>query len=408
MNFTEFSLNARLLEGIEAIGYETTTQVQEKVIPVILQCKDLIATAQTGTGKTAAFLIPLINKIISEKQDGKIKALIIVPTRELAIQIDQHLEGIGYFVKVSSIAVYGGSNGLAFARERKSLTEGTDIIVCTPGRMISHLNMGCVKISELKYLILDEADRMLDMGFYDDIMKIISFLPRKRQTLLFSATMQSTIRQIARKILINPVEINISLLKPPEKIKQEAYIVYNSQKIPLVKYILNEKKLRSVLIFCSTKYGVKELKRELKRAKFSVSEIHSDLEQSERERVLLDFKNRNINVLVATDVLSRGIDVEDIDLIINYDVPNNGEDYIHRIGRTARAENEGAAITFVNEKEQSKFYEIEILLGTEVPKTIAPKILGKSPEYNPQKSRQNNNHRNFRKPSRNNNRNYKR
>ena len=401
MNFTEFGLDQRLLEGIDAFGYETPTPIQEKVIPVILKGNDLIASAQTGTGKTAAFLLPLINKIITEEQDNDIKALIIVPTRELAVQIEQHMEGIAYFAHIGSISVYGGGDGVAFSREQFALKQGTEIVICTPGRMISHLNMGDVNISELKYLVLDEADRMLDMGFNDDIMKIISFLPNERQTLLFSATMPTKIRQIARKILSNPIEINIALSKPPEKIKQEAYIVYNSQKIPLVSHILSEKKLRSVLVFCSTKQGVKDLTRELKRARFSVSEIHSDLEQSEREKVLLNFKNRTLNILVATDILSRGIDIEDIDLVINYDVPNDGEDYVHRIGRTARAENNGIAITLISEKEQGKFSEIENLLGKEVSKMIVPARFGKTPKYNPQKNKQTNNHRNFSKNKRN-------
>ncbi len=401
MNFTEFGLDKRLLEGIDAIGYETPTPIQEKVIPLILKGNDLIASAQTGTGKTAAFLLPLINKIISEEQDNDIKALIIVPTRELAVQIEHHLEGIAYFARIGSVSVYGGGDGVAFSREQFALSQGTEIVICTPGRMISHLNMGNVNISELKYLVLDEADRMLDMGFNDDIMKIISFLPVERQTLLFSATMPTKIRQIARKILVNPIEINIALSKPPEKIKQEAYIVYNSQKIPLVSHILSEKKLRSVIVFCSTKQGVKDLTRELKRARFSVSEIHSDLEQFEREKVLLNFKNRTLNILVATDILSRGIDIEDIDLVINYDVPNDGEDYVHRIGRTARAENEGVAITLVSEKEQNRFSEIEDLLGREVEKINVPEKFGKTPIYDPQKKSQKNNHRRISKNKRN-------
>lgn len=401
MNFTEFGLDKRLLEGIDAIGYETPTPVQEKVIPVILKGKDIIASAQTGTGKTAAYLLPIINNIISEEQDNDIKALVIVPTRELAVQIEQHVEGISYFAHIGSISVYGGGDGVAFSREQFALKQGTEIVICTPGRMISHLNMGDVNIFELKYLVLDEADRMLDMGFYDDIMKIISFLPKERQTLLFSATMPIKIRQIARKILVNPVEINIALSKPPEKIKQEAYVVYNSQKIPLVSHILSEKKLRSVLVFCSTKQGVKDLTRVLKNARFSVSEIHSDLEQSEREKVLLSFKNRTLNILVATDILSRGIDIEDIDLVINYDVPNDGEDYVHRIGRTARAENEGIAITLISEKEQGKFSEIEDLLGYAVQKNIVPLKFGKAPEYKQQINKHSEKHRSFSRNKRN-------
>ena len=394
MNFTDFGLDDRLMEGIDAMGYTTATPVQEQVMQPILEGKDLIVSAQTGTGKTAAFLLPLMNKLITTPHDAhNINAMIIVPTRELAVQIAQTMEGISYFTSVSSIAVYGGGDGNSFAIEKKALSAGVDVVICTPGRMIAHLNMGYVKLQGLKYLILDEADRMLDMGFNDDIMKIISFLPKKRQNLLFSATMPMKMREMARKILFDPLEINISISKPPEKIVQEAFIVYETQKIPLIKYVLPLKDFQSVIVFCSKKANVKQLSNDLKRAKFSIEEIHSDLGQKEREQVLLDFRNKKLKILVATDILSRGIDIEDIDLVINYDVPNDGEDYIHRIGRTARAANEGTAYTFVSEKEQQKFARIEELLGKPVPKALVPEQFGETPAYNPRTGRPSGNRR---------------
>ncbi|HNW98282.1 MAG TPA: DEAD/DEAH box helicase [Bacteroidales bacterium] len=388
MNFKEFGFNPQLLEGIEALGFETATPIQEQAIPVILEGKDLIASAQTGTGKTAAFLLPVINKIISSEQDNNVHALVIVPTRELAIQIDQYFQGFSYFTPVKSIAVYGGTDGISYSQEQQALSEGADVVICTPGRMISHLNGGYVKFSEVKFLILDEADRMLDMGFYDDIMKIISFLPAKRQNLLFAATMPEEMRNLAKKVLINPAEINIAVSKPAERILQAAYIVYDKQKIPLIKELLLNKQLRSVLIFCSTKLKTKQLSSELKKLGISVEDIHSDLDQQRRENALLNFKSRKLQVLVATDILSRGIDIEDIDLVINFDVPNDYEDYIHRIGRTARAETDGVAITFVDEKEQSHFASIEKLLEKSIYKIKLPEHIGEGPIYNPYKSRQ--------------------
>ncbi|CAN5520904.1 DEAD/DEAH box helicase [soil metagenome] len=384
MTFKDFKLDERLLEGIEAMGYENATPVQEQVIPPILAGKDIIASAQTGTGKTAAFLLPLIHKLLTVPHDHhQINALIIVPTRELAIQIAQAMEGLSYFTSVSCIPVYGGGDGGLFTAEKKALSTGVDVVVCTPGRMIAHLNMGYVKLDGLRYLILDEADRMLDMGFKDDIQRIISYLPKKRQNLLFSATMPHKIRDMARSILFQPEEINIAVSKPPEQIKQEAFVVYEPQKIPLIKHVLNMKDFGSVLIFCSRKQNVKQLTRDLKQAKFSIAEIHSDLEQEEREQVLLDFKHRKTKILVATDILSRGIDIEDIDLVINYDVPNDGEDYIHRIGRTARAASTGTAFTFISEAEQNKFAAIEQLLGHAVTKAQVPEMFGSTPEYAP-------------------------
>lgn len=396
MTFKEFGFDERLLEGIDATGYETATAVQEQVIPLILNGKDIIASAQTGTGKTAAFLLPLIHKIITSEQHDHINALIIVPTRELAIQIAQNLEGLSYFTPISSLAVYGGGDGASFIQEKSALSKGAEIVICTPGRMIGHLNMGYVKLQKLDYLVLDEADRMLDMGFSDDIMKIISFLPKKRQTLLFSATMPAKIRELAKKILHNPSEINISIAKPPEKIKQYAYVVYDTQKQSLIKFLLQEKDYKSVLIFCSKKHTVKELTHHLKKAGLSVGEIHSNLEQQQREDVLAAFINHRLKILVATDILSRGIHIDNIELVINYEVPHDGEDYVHRIGRTARAETDGTAFTLVNEREQKKFAEIEELIGKTVEKATVPQILGEVPPYNPQEKRSYRPQRNFR------------
>ncbi|MFT6854808.1 MAG: ATP-dependent RNA helicase RhlE [Cyclobacteriaceae bacterium] len=384
MKFSEFGLSPKLLEAIEAIGFTDATPVQDATIPLILEGKDMIAAAQTGTGKTAAFLLPIIHKILNEPEDGNIKALIIVPTRELAVQIDQQMEGLSYYTSVSSLAVYGGGDGQSFDREKKALTEGADVIIGTPGRLMAHLNMNYVQIQNLKYLILDEADRMLDMGFNEDIMKIIGYMPKDRQSLLFSATMPPKIRGLAKQILKeNPDEINIEVSKPNERIIQAAFIVHENQKIALVEHILKADWLRSVIVFCSTKDSTKRLAKELARKKFSAEQIHSDLDQKERESVLNQFKSRKITTLVATDILSRGIDIEDIDIVINYDVPNDGEDYIHRIGRTARAARRGAAFTFVSEKEQDKLLVIEELLGKPIPKAKIPSHIGEGPEYNP-------------------------
>lgn len=381
MEFIDFDFDDDLLDGIDAMGYTNPTPVQEQVIPLIIEGRDIIASAQTGTGKTGAFLLPIIHNLLIKHHDPhEINALIIVPTRELAIQITQALEGLTYYTDISSIAIYGGSGGDAFAAEKKALTTGADIVVCTPGRMISHLNMGYVKLKGLKYLVLDEADRMLDMGFFDDIIKIISHLPKQRQNLLFSATMPTGIRKLAQQILVDPAEINIAISKPAEKIRQGAFLVYEPQKIKLVKHVLKLSEFNSVLIFCSSKQSVKQLTEELKRAKFSVDQIHSDLEQDKREQVLIDFKVKKLKILVATDILSRGIHIDDIDLVINYNVPNDGEDYVHRIGRTARAASSGTAYTFIGDMEQLKFQKIEKLIGHPVTKLPVPEELGATPE----------------------------
>jgi ATP-dependent RNA helicase RhlE len=385
LTFKEFGLDAGLLEGIDAMGYTSATAVQEQVIPLILAGKDLIASAQTGTGKTAAFLLPLIHKLATAPHDShSINALVIVPTRELAVQIAQHLEAISYFTSISGIAVYGGGDGDLFSAEKKALSKGADIVICTPGRMIAHLNMGYAKLTGLKYLVLDEADRMLDMGFHGDILKIINHLPARRQNLMFSATMPPKIRELANKILHQPEQVNISISKPPEKINQQAYVVFEEQKIPLIKDLLRQTPYRLAVVFCSKKENVKKLAFELKRAKLNAEEIHSDLEQPQREKMLLDFRNGKITILVATDILSRGIDIDTIDLVVNYDVPHDGEDYVHRIGRTARAEADGTAYTFVSPREQRKFADIEKLIGITVSKPPVPSQFGPAPAYDPQ------------------------
>jgi ATP-dependent RNA helicase RhlE len=364
-----------LLEGLIAMGFEKPTPVQEQAIPVILQNRDLIACAQTGTGKTAAFLLPIMNKIIKDHTDT-IDTLIIVPTRELAMQIDAALQGFAYFTPVTSIAIYGGNDGSSFEQEKKALTQGANIIIATPGRLIAHINQGYVKFGDVKHLVLDEADRMLDMGFSEDISRIISFLPKQRQTLLFSATMPPKIRSLATKIMKQPEHINIAVSKPADKVIQAAYFVQNNEKVPLIRQLLIGKKMKSIIIFSSTKSNVKELERELKKIGLNAAAIHSDLTQDQRNEVLRSFRNRKLQILVATDIVSRGIDIDSIELVVNYDVPGDAEDYIHRIGRTARAEATGVALTFINPHDRRKFRNIEQMLGSEVKKIPVPQGAG--------------------------------
>jgi superfamily II DNA/RNA helicase len=379
--FHDFDLDDLVLDGIDAMGYSQATPIQELAIPYLIEGRDLIGCAQTGTGKTAAYLLPLMNKILRGERNG-IQALIVAPTRELALQIDQALTGFAYYSGISSIAVYGGGKGEDFEREKKALTTGCDIVIATPGRLLSHLNLGYVNTSVLNTLILDEADRMLDMGFFDDIMRINNHLPKQKQTVMFSATMPPRIRQMANSMLKNPAEVNIAISKPAAGIKQVAYCVYDAQKVPLLMEILKNESLLSVIIFSSTKQNVKNMERELKKLGLSIAAIHSDLEQQERENVLLKFRNRDLKVLVATDVLSRGIDIENISMVVNYDVPADGEDYIHRVGRTARAETKGEAVTFVSPDDMRKFGSIERLIGYEVEKGVVHEALGAAPTYN--------------------------
>lgn len=371
------------MEGLYSMGYKQPTPIQEQAIPVILQHKDLIACAQTGTGKTAAYLLPIINHILHAPK-RHLNTLIIAPTRELVLQIDQQIDGMGYFCSVGSIAVYGGSDGITFEKQRQAMQEGVDIVCATPGRLIALLQMGQLNFDHLQHLVLDEADRMLDMGFFDDIRTIISYLPKKRQTILFSATMPPKIRQLANQILTEPETINIAISKPAAGINQQAYVVYDNQKEPLLQEILKNEDYQSVIIFSSTKENVKALEKTIKKMEPSVKAFHSDLEQAEREEIMRDFKNRKLRVLIGTDILSRGIDVDGISLVVNYDAPPDPEDYIHRIGRTARAQKAGVAITFINQKDQGKFARIEALMGYDVNKLPIPEQLGAGPEYNPE------------------------
>ncbi len=383
MTFHDFKFDQKLIDGLDSMGYSKPTPIQQQAIPVILNNHDLIACAQTGTGKTAAYILPVLNKII-HAETRHLNTLVIAPTRELAQQIDQQIEGFAYFLGVSSLPIYGGGDGATWDQQRKALEQGADIIIATPGRLIALLAAGTIKFDHLQHLILDEADRMLDMGFFDDIVKIIKYLPTERQTLLFSATMPPKIRMLAGKILNKPQEINIALAKPAAGISQQAYVVFDEQKGAILKHILKTVPWKSAIIFASTKETVKKLDGAFQRGGLPAKAFHSDLEQQEREEILRAFKNKQINMLIGTDVLSRGIDVEGISLVINWDVPPDPEDYVHRIGRTARAETTGTAITLINEKDQRKFFSIENLIGDIIPKNPLPAEIGEGPAYNPE------------------------
>lgn len=381
--FDDFHFDESLNEGLYSMGYKSPTPIQKLAIPLILEGEDIIACAQTGTGKTAAYLLPTINRILQSEKRG-LNTLIIAPTRELAVQIDQQIEGFSYFLDISSIAVYGGGDGVTWEIQKRALTQGADIVIATPGRLIAQLGSGTIKFDGLQHLILDEADRMLDMGFHDDIVRIISHLPKDRQTLLFSATMPPKIRELARKILkSDPKEVAIAISKPAEGINQQAYSVYDTQKEKLLEGILENDEYQSIIIFASTKENVKKLGQLLRRKGLSVKAFHSDLEQVEREIIMNEFKSKKLRILVGTDILSRGIDVEGVSLVINYDSPPDPEDYVHRIGRTARAATQGTAITFINPKDQHKFARIEKLIEKEVPKLPLPESLGEGPSYEP-------------------------
>jgi ATP-dependent RNA helicase RhlE len=401
MEFKDFNLDPRILEGLDSIGFKNPTPIQQETIPVIIEGKDLIACAQTGTGKTAAYLLPLLHKII-QNEDRQINTLILAPTRELAQQIDLQIEGLSYFTSVSSVPIFGGGDGFAWDQQKKALIEGSDIITATPGRLISFLTSSEYNFKNLQHLVLDEADRMLDMGFFDDIIRITKYLPERVQTLLFSATMPPKIRMLANKILKDPHQVNIAISKPAEGILQQAYLVYDTQKVELVQKILNDESFQSVIIFASTKDKVKLLDSSLRKAGLQCKAFHSDLEQNEREQILRDFKGRRIRILVGTDVISRGIDVEGINLVINYDSPSDPEDYIHRIGRTARASSQGTAITFINNFDQQKFFRIESLIGAEIPKLPLPVGFEPGPAYEPEKApSEGNRNRSFNKRKKN-------
>ena len=386
MLFTDLPLCDALIEGLQAMNFKETTPVQEQSIPAILAKRDVIACAQTGTGKTAAFLLPLINNLQTEPHDTqKVNAIVMAPTRELAQQIDQQMEGFSYFTPFSSVAVYGGNDGDAWNVQKRGLQTGAEVVVATPGRLLSHINLYDIDFSGVKYFILDEADRMLDMGFYDDIMKIEKLLPKDRQTIMFSATMPPKIKQLAKSIQRNPLEITIAIARPPEAIIQSAYICFEPQKMEIVRQLFSEKKPNKVILFSGSKQKVKEIAKTLRQMKLSAGEMHSDLDQQQRDHVMHEFRNERVDILVATDIVARGIDIDDISLVINFDVPYDVEDYVHRIGRTARAGDSGMAITFVSPDEQFRFSRIEQFLEKEIYKIPVPAELGETPEYNPEK-----------------------
>lgn len=383
MKFEELELNYNVLDALYDMRFDTCTPVQEKCIPEILKGRDVLGVAQTGTGKTAAYLLPIMSKIDSGNYpEDAINCLIMSPTRELAQQIDQAMQGFGYYLQgVSSVAVYGGNDGNRYDQELKSLRMGADVVIATPGRFISHMSLGNVDLSKVSFFVLDEADRMLDMGFSEDIMTIAKGLPKTCQTIMFSATMPDKINELARTLLKNPVEVKLAVSKPAEKIKQTAYVCHETQKLGIIKNIFKQGDLKRVIIFCGAKQKVKQVSQALQRMKINCGEMHSDLDQAQRDEVMFQFKSGQIDVLVATDILSRGIDIDDIAMVINYDVPHDAEDYVHRIGRTARADRDGAAITLVSKDDIYYFQQIEKFLEKEVEKVELPEELGEAPDY---------------------------
>ncbi|MGL5014354.1 MAG: DEAD/DEAH box helicase [Bacteroidales bacterium] len=394
MRFDELDLESSILDGLDSMNFVETTPVQEQTIPVILTGKDIIACAQTGTGKTASFVLPLLNQLTkSDDNSNKIRAIIMAPTRELAQQIDIQIQGFSYFCSISSLLVCGGGDGKEWEQQKRGMKMGADIVIATPGRLISHLEHSKIDFSHVTHFILDEADRMLDMGFYDDIMKLVKQIPESRQTILFSATMPPKIRNLIKSALRNPVEVSVAISKPSESIDQSVCICYDDQKLAVLKHIFAEDNIGKSIIFCSSKLKVKDLAHQLRRNKMRVSAMHSDLEQDERQKVMLDFANGKLDLLVATDIIARGIDIDDIALVINYDVPRDAEDYIHRIGRTGRADAKGRAITLVNLEDQFKLSRIEKLIEREVPRYPLPDGIGDAPEYEPNKKRSSSNHK---------------
>ena len=386
MTFEELDLSDEVLDALYDMNFSECTPIQEQAIPIALEGRDLLAVAQTGTGKTAAYLLPVISRLSEgDYPSDAVNCIVMAPTRELAQQIDRQMEGFSYFLPTSSVAIYGGTDGKEFARQERGLKLGADVVIATPGRLLAHLSMGYVDLSKVSFFILDEADRMLDMGFYDDIMQIVRQLPKERQTLMFSATMPPKIQQLAATILNDPAEVKIAVSRPTDKISQSAFVCYETQKTDILKHLLRERHAQRVIVFAASKLKVKELARTLSKAKIRIGEMHSDLEQSVRDNVMLDFRAGNIDVLVATDIVARGIDIDDISMVVNYDVPHEPEDYIHRIGRTARANNDGTAVTFVSERDQAKFGGIERFLGYEVRKEEMPGKIGEGPEYRPER-----------------------
>ena len=389
MYFTDFDFEDEVLDALDAMRFETCTPIQEQTIQPLMDGRDLIGVAQTGTGKTAAYLLPVLNKLCKGGYpEDAINCIVMAPTRELAQQIDRQLEGFTYFMPFSSVAVYGGNDGQRYEQELRGMARGADIIVATPGRLISHINLGNIDLSKVSFFILDEADRMLDMGFYNDIMTIANKLPKNRQTMLFSATMPQEIRKLAANILTDPLQITLSLAKPADGITQEAYICHEGQKMGIIKSIFEKDSTERVILFASRKNKVKDISIALKKKGFNVGEMHSDLDQSERDEIMFQYKSRKIDIIVATDILARGIDIDDIRIVINYDVPRDCDDYIHRVGRTARANTKGRAITFVSEEDQAFFKRIEDFMEQDVTKVPVPEELGAAPEYAPKKKRE--------------------
>ena len=383
MRFEETYLTDNILDALYDMRFEECTPIQEKCIPEILDYHDVMGVAQTGTGKTAAYLLPILSMLDEDDYPkDAINCIIMSPTRELAQQIDQAMQGFGYYLDgISSVAVYGGNDGSRYDQEMRSLRMGADVVIATPGRLLSHIRMGNVDLSRVSFFVLDEADRMLDMGFYDDIMTIVKGLPQNRQTIMFSATMPDKIQTLARNILYKPVEVKIAVSKPAEKIKQSAYVCYDTQKLPILRHIFATEEQKRIIIFSGKKERVKEINRELQKIKVNCCSMHSDLTQQERDEMMYLFKSGQKDVLVATDIVARGIDIDDIRMVINYDVPHDAEDYVHRIGRTARADRDGVAITLVNPDDIRSFQQIEHFLEKEVIKTPLPDGLGDAPEY---------------------------
>lgn len=385
MRFDQLPLSDDVLDALDAMHFGECTPIQEQAIPLIFDKRDILAVAQTGTGKTAAYLLPVIDMLADEPEPEAVSCIVMAPTRELAQQIDRQLEGFSYFLPISSVAIYGGTDGKEFARQQTGLKKGADVVIATPGRLIAHLQLGGIDLSRVQYFILDEADRMLDMGFFDDIMTIVKHLPEERNTLMFSATMPPKIQQLAKAILHDPAEVKIAVSRPTEKIRQSAAVVYENQKTKALQHLFHTIADKRVIVFASSKLKVKDLAKELRRSGRKVGEMHSDLEQERRDEVMLDFRAGRIDILVATDIVARGIDIDDISMVVNYDVPREAEDYVHRIGRTARAGAGGAAVTLISPDEQWKFGQLERFLGYEVEKLVLPEKQGPYPEYNPGK-----------------------
>ena len=402
MKFEETYLNDNILDALYDMHFDEMTPIQEKCIPEILDGYDVLGVAQTGTGKTAAYLLPILSMLDDgDYPKDAINCVVMSPTRELAQQIDQAMQGFGYYLDgVSSVAVYGGNDGNRYDQELRGMRLGADVLIATPGRLLSHLKMGNLDLSRCSFFVLDEADRMLDMGFSEDIMKIVAQLPKSCQRVMFSATMPSKIRELAVSLLHDPVEIKLAVSKPAEKIQQSAYVCYDPQKLGIIEHLFKNGDLQRVIIFSGKKERVKDITRRLKRMKINCAEMHSDLSQAERDDVMYRFKAGQVDVLVATDIVSRGIDIDDIRIVLNYDVPHDAEDYVHRIGRTARADRDGVAITFINDTEIYKFQGIEHFLGKEVEKRPLPEGLGEGPEYTKREKKHSNTRRHGRWHSR--------